>query len=62
MVQKFHDEWMDEEPKTTLESSLVEAHFSMREMTGYFPFSRKANPDFLEELKSVSKPEEGVNV
>ena len=62
MVQKFHDEWMDEEPKATLESSLVEAHFSMREMTGFFSFSRKTNPGFLKELKSVSKPKEGVNV
>ena len=53
---------MDGEPKTTPESSLVEAHFSKQEMTGFFPFSRKTNPDFLGELESISKPKKGVRV
>ena len=62
MVQEFHDEWMNRELKTTLESSLVEAHFSRREMIGFFPFSRKTNPNFLRELESVPKPKQGVSV
>ena len=62
MVQEFHDEWMNEEPKTTLESSLVKAHFSRREMIGFFPFLRKTNPNFLRELEYVRKPKQGVSV
>ena len=62
MVEEFHDEWMDGEPKTTLESSLIEAHFSRREMVGFFPFSRKTNLDFLEELESIPKPKKGVSI
>ena len=62
MVYEFHDEWVDEEPKTTLESSLVEAHFSRREMTGILPLSRKTNLDFLRELEFVPKLKKGVNV
>ena len=53
---------MNGEPKTTLESSLIKAHFSRREMTGFFPFSRKTNPDFLGELEFVIKPKKGVSV
>ena len=56
VVQEFHDEWMDVEPKATLESCPVEAHFSRLEMTGFFPFLRKMNLDFLGELEFVSKP------
>ena len=62
MVQEFHDEWMDEEPKVTLKSNLVEAHFTRKKMTGFFPFSRKTNLDFLKELESISKPEKGVSI
>ena len=45
----------DGEPKTTLESSLVEAHFSRREMIGILPLSRKTNLDFLRELEFVPR-------
>ena len=62
MVQEFHDKWMDGKPKATLENSIIKAYFSRQESTGFFPFTRKSNPDLLEELKSIRKPEKGVSI
>ena len=53
---------MDRKPKAALESSLIKAYFSRQEITSFFPFSRKTNPDFLRELESISKSKEGVSV
>ena len=53
---------MDGKPKATLENSIIKAYFSRQESTSFFPFTRKSNPDLLEELKSIRKPEKGVNI
>ena len=53
---------MDGKPKATLENSIIKAYFSKQESTGFFPFTRKSNLDLLEELKSIRKPEKGVNI
>ena len=45
-----------------LESNLIKAYFSRREIISFFPFSRKTNLDFLRELESISKPEEDVSI
>ena len=39
VVQEFHDEWMDEEPKATLKSSFIE-HTSLGEKWHAFSLSR----------------------
>ena len=53
---------MDGKSKVALESNLIKAYFSRREITGFFPFSRKTNLDFLGELESISKTKEGVSI
>ena len=62
VVQEFHDEWVDGELKATLKNSLVEAYFPRWEMTCFFPFLRKTNPNFLRELELVPILKDGVSI
>ena len=62
MTKKLHNERVDGKPKTTLESGLIEAHFSSQKMASSFPFMRKTNSNPLKELEPVPKLRKGISV
>lgn len=55
MMEKLHDEWMDEKFKTIQKACFVKANFSMSKSIRFLILTWKINYNFIEELEPFSK-------